>query len=111
MLTFGDAIGKYATQKASSYSASTKARVALEAIRERKTVAQFASQHRPGRPTSPTGSRWPCRDLAELFQSPGAANQDKVIDALYVVSARAPRIVGPRVCSSGRAVAGEAETG
>lgn len=70
-------------RKRRTYSASTKARVALEAIRERKTVAQIASQYKTGATNVTKWKQVAMSRLAELFQSAGAADQDKVIDALY----------------------------
>ena len=65
------------------YSATTKARVAIEALRERKTVAQIGSQYQCG---SANVSKWKqvvVKRLPELFQSANSPGDDKRADSLY----------------------------
>lgn len=70
-------------KKRRTYSASTKARVAIEALRERQTVAQIASQYE----TRPNNvSRWKqiaMERLAELFQGPDRRQDDELVTSLY----------------------------
>ena len=70
-------------KKRRTYSAQTKARVAVEALRERKTVAQIASQYQ----TRPTNvSKWKqiaVGRLAELFQGSRTQPDDKLLESLY----------------------------
>ena len=70
-------------RKRRTYSASTKARVALEAIRERKTVAQIASQYKTGATNVTKWKQVAVARLDELFKSARAPDQDKMIDSLY----------------------------
>jgi transposase-like protein len=65
------------------YSAQTKARVALEALQERKTVAQIASEFETG-PTNVT--KWKqvaTARLYEIFQTAGTTDNAKQMDSLY----------------------------
>jgi transposase-like protein len=69
-------------RKRRSYSATLKARVALEALRERKTVAEIASQHQVA-PTNIT--KWKqvaLERLPELFKLPQTSD-DKLVESLY----------------------------
>lgn len=74
---------KIMAKKRRTYSASTKARVAMEALRERKTVAQIASQYQ----TRPTNvSKWKqiaTERLAEVFQLPDKRQDDELVTSLY----------------------------
>lgn len=70
-------------KKRRMYSAATKARVALEAIRERKTVAQIASEYQTGSTNVTKWKQVAVARLPELFQTAGAPEQDKLIDSLY----------------------------
>ena len=65
------------------YSATTKARVAIEALRERKTVAQIGSQYQCG---STNVSKWKqvaAQRLPELFQSAKSPGDEKLTESLY----------------------------
>ncbi len=65
------------------HSASTKAQVAVEALRERKTIAQIASAYQ----VAPTQvSKWKqeaMRRLPELFAKAKTTQDDKLVDGLY----------------------------
>lgn len=70
-------------KKRTRHSASTKAKVVIEALRERKTMAQIASQYQ----VSPTlVSKWKkeaVKRLPELFVKEQPVQNDKLIDSLY----------------------------
>lgn len=70
-------------KKRRKHTPTTKARVAVEALRERKTVAQIASQYQ----VSPAGvSKWKqeaVTRLPELFASAKPGNDSQLIDSLY----------------------------
>ena len=70
-------------KKRTRHSATTKARVAVEALRERKTVAQIGSHHR----VSPTlVSKWKkeaLKRMPELFTPNKAAHDEKLVESLY----------------------------
>lgn len=70
-------------KKRKRHSPTTKARVAVEALRERKTVTQIASHHK----VSPTAvSKWKqeaLKRLPELFATAKAADDDQLIESLY----------------------------
>jgi transposase-like protein len=69
--------------KRKRYNAATKARVAMEALRERKTVAQIGSQYQCG---STNVSKWKqvaVQRLSELFESARSPGDDKRTESLY----------------------------
>lgn len=70
-------------KKRTRHNAATKARVAVEALRERKTVAQIASHYH----VAPTMvSKWKqlaIKRLPELFSKPKADQDDTQVDSLY----------------------------
>ena len=70
-------------KKRRKHTATTKARVAVEALRERKTVTQIASQYQ----VSPTAvSKWKqeaLKRLPEVFATTKAAEDNQLVDALY----------------------------
>ena len=70
-------------KKRRTYSASIKARVALEAIQERKTVAQIASQYETGTTNVTKWKQVAVERLHELFQSARATQDAKLLDSLY----------------------------
>lgn len=70
-------------RKRRRYSASTKARVALEAIRERKTVAQIASEHQTGATNVTKWKQVAVARLPELFKTAKAEEDEKLLDSLY----------------------------
>jgi transposase-like protein len=65
------------------HSASTKARVAVEALRERKTVAQIASQYRVGATMVTRWKQQALQRMPELFTTARAGEDDKLVDSLY----------------------------
>ena len=70
-------------KKRKRHNPTTKARVAVEALRERKTVAQIASQYQ----VSPTAvTKWKqeaLKRLPEVFAQAQATNDDQEVTALY----------------------------
>jgi len=70
-------------KKRKRHSPTTKARVAVEALRERKTVAQIASLHK----VSPTAvTKWKqeaLKRLPEVFAQAKGNNDDQEVTALY----------------------------
>lgn len=70
-------------KKRKKHASTTKARVAVEALRERKTVAQIASQYQ----VSPTAvTKWKqeaLKRLPEVFDRAKATNDDQEVTALY----------------------------
>jgi len=70
-------------KKRKRHNPTTKARVAVEALRERKTVAQIASQYQ----VSPTAvTKWKqeaLKRLPEVFAQAKATNDDQEVTALY----------------------------
>ena len=65
------------------FNAATKARVAMEALKERKTVAQIGSQYQCG---STNVSKWKqvaVERLSEVFESARSPQDDKLTDSLY----------------------------
>lgn len=70
-------------KKRKRHNPTTKARVAVEALRERKTVAQIASQYQ----VSPTAvTKWKqeaLKRLPEVFAQAQATNGDQEVTALY----------------------------
>lgn len=65
------------------HSASTKARVALEALRERKTVAQIASQCQVGAPNVTKWKQVVTKRLPELFTSASSRDDERLVESLY----------------------------
>ena len=65
------------------HSAATKARVAIEALRERKTMAQIASQYQVAPTQVGNWKKEALKRMAELFEKDRAVQDDKLIDSLY----------------------------
>ncbi len=70
-------------KKRKKYSSTTKARVAIEAMRERKTVAQIASQYQCGTTNVSKWKQVAVQRLPEVFQAPQAGGDDKLTESLY----------------------------
>ena len=70
-------------RKRRTYSASIKARVALEALRERKTVAQIASEFQTGATNVTKWKQVALGRLPELFRASNATQDEKLVDSLY----------------------------
>ena len=70
-------------KKRNRHSATTKARVAIEALRERKTMAQIASQYQV--PPTQVGNwkKEAVQRLHELFETKKKAQNDQLVDSLY----------------------------
>jgi len=71
-------------KKRKKHNSATKAKVAIEALRERKTIAQIASQYQ----VSSTGvSKWKqeaITRLPELFSTQSQSGDDsQLVDSLY----------------------------
>ena len=70
-------------KKRKRHSAKTKAQVALEALRERKAMAQIASQYQVAATQVGTWKRTAAQRLPELFEKKQEARNDKLIESLY----------------------------
>lgn len=74
------------TRKRRSFDAQYKARVALEAIREEKTLSEIASQYGVHPQRIAAWKKEALSRLAELFQEGrprGASDQEELVAALY----------------------------
>ncbi len=74
------------TRKRRSFDAQYKARVALEAIREEKTLSEIASQYGVHPQRIAAWKKEALRRLAELFQEGrprGTGDQEELVAALY----------------------------
>ena len=72
-----------AKKKRRTYNAATKARVAVEALRERKTVAQIASQYQTGASNVTKWKQVALDRLPDLFRTSSATQDEKLLDSLY----------------------------
>jgi transposase-like protein len=71
-------------RKRKRYTAETKARVATEALRERKTVAQIASQYQCGTTNVSKWKQIAVKGLPKLFAAARDPGEDaKLTDSLY----------------------------
>ena len=65
------------------HSAAIKARVAIEALRERKTMAQIASQYQVAPTQVGNWKKEALKRLPELFEKTKNTQDDKLVDSLY----------------------------
>ena len=70
-------------KKRTKHSAATKARVAIEALRERKTMAQIASHYQVAPTQVGNWKKEAIKRLPELFETNKKAQNDELVDALY----------------------------
>ena len=70
-------------KKRAKHSATTKARVAIEALRERKTMTEIASQYQVAPTQVGNWKKEVMKRLPELFETTKKAQNDELIDALY----------------------------
>ena len=70
-------------KKRKRHSASTKARVAVEALRERKTLAQIASQYGVAATQVGNWKKEALKRLPEVFEKARTTQDDKLVEALY----------------------------
>ena len=69
--------------KRTRHSAAVKARVAIEALRERKTMAQIASQYQVAPTQVGNWKKEAIKRLPELFEKTKTTQDDKLVDSLY----------------------------
>ena len=65
------------------HSATTKARVAIEALRERKTMAQIASQYQVAPTQVGNWKKEATKRLPEIFETTKKVQDDQLVDSLY----------------------------
>ena len=70
-------------KKRKRHSATTKARVAIEALRERKTMAQIASQYQVAPTQVGNWKKEAIKRLPEIFETAKKAQDDQLVDTLY----------------------------
>ena len=70
-------------KKRKRHSATTKARVAIEALRERKTMAQIASQYQVAPTQVGNWKKEAIKRLPEIFETAKKTQDDQLVDALY----------------------------
>lgn len=70
-------------KKRRKHSAATKARVAVEALRERKTVAQIASQHQVSVAAVSKWKQEALKGLPEVFSRTKSSEDSRLQDSLY----------------------------
>ena len=70
-------------KKRTRHTATTKARVAIEALRERKTLAQIASQYQVAPTQVGNWKKEAITRLPELFETTKKADNDELVDSLY----------------------------
>lgn len=69
--------------KKKRHSAAIKARVAIEALRERKTMAQIASQYQVAPTQVGNWKKEAIERLPEIFEKTKTTQDDKLVDSLY----------------------------
>lgn len=70
-------------KKRKRHSSTTKARVAIEALRERKTMAQIASQFQVAPTQVGNWKKEAIKRLPEIFETTKQTQNDQLVDALY----------------------------
>ena len=70
-------------KKRTKHSATTKAKIALEALREHKTIAQIGSEYQVAPSLVSKWKKEALSRLSELFATAKPVKDDKQLEALY----------------------------